>query len=811
MTSTATGDVMCCGGARRAVRREVRKAGPNQGRFFYGCPLFPRPSQCRFFKWESDVVQSKVAATEPPICNNPFSSMPLGAIEKQIATLKDMLADTALVSRTPDNGKRMKEKLRLLEEAATSATPTAVEPVSGAHNKKLISSRPSNPNADIDTLERSLAGLSLGRSSSDRPLNDDRASVTISHVQSLLNSLSKKENVQEVQPSDALLSKLYRHQRQALSWMCSREEISSLRQDEPAGGILADDMGLGKTLQMISLILTSKPVSVKDNDEPSTLISSNATLIVCPLAVLSQWADEIDRHVAKNRLRVLTCHGPKRDNDPNVIASFDVVLTTYQVAVSSYKMIGNGPLHSIRWRRVVLDEAHFIKNASTMSAKAVFELEAMCRWFMSATPLQNQLQDLYSPMKFLRFMPYADFNQWNTLFGRGKFPNRQNVERLRTVLQSVMLRRSKADRDESGKLLIDLPHRALLIHKLRFSPSEQQVYNELQRHCKQQFASAYKGDQDGGYKQMLTSLLRLRQSCCGLATVETKAAIDVASDTDTKECDDLSKSFANLGVSPAENHALKVDLASGCEICFDPVAESVSSAPCGHAFCTECISTALQTREQCPTCQKRLTKDDLVVKRRPLNDGSAEVHPVKDHVASSTKVKFLLKELAEIEKRPGCEKSVIFSQWTTLLDALEPVLSSAGYQFARLDGSMTKEARQSAVKRFRDTTTTNVFLLSLKCAGVGLNLTAANHCFSLDVWWNGAVEDQAFDRIYRIGQTKPVFIHRLVIANSIEENVLDLQKRKQRLATDILGSGSVANVSKVKLFTMDDLKRLLNV
>lgn len=90
---------------------------------------------------------------------------------------------------------------------------------------------------------------------------------------------------------------------------------------------------------------------------------------------------------------------------------------------------------------------------------------------------------------------------------------------------------------------------------------------------------------------MLTSLLRLRQSCCGLATVETKAAIDVASDTDTKECDDLSKSFANLGVSPAENHALKVDLASGCEICFDPVAESVSSAPCGHAFCTECIST----------------------------------------------------------------------------------------------------------------------------------------------------------------------------------------------------------------------------
>lgn len=115
--------------------------------------------------------------------------------------------------------------------------------------------------------------------------------------------------------------------------------------------------------------------------------------------------------------------------------------------------------------------------------------------------------------------------------------------------------------------------------------------------------------------------------------------------------------------------------------------------------------------------------------------------------------------------------SLVSSQWTTLLDALEPVLSSAGYQFARLDGSMTKEARQSAVKRFRDTTTTNVFLLSLKCAGVGLNLTAANHCFSLDVWWNGAVEDQAFDRIYRIGQTKPVFIHRLVTSGLFRARV----------------------------------------
>jgi superfamily II DNA or RNA helicase len=147
-------------------------------------------------------------------------------------------------------------------------------------------------------------------------------------------------------------------------------------------------------------------------------------------------------------------------------------------------------------------------------------------------------------------------------------------------------------------------------------------------------------------------------------------------------------------------------------------------------------------------------------------------------------------------------KSLVFSQWTSLLDLAEPRLAAAGLGFVRLDGA-TRD-RAEVVARFQSAEGPPVFLISLRAGGTGLNLTAADHVFLLDPWWNPAVEEQAADRAHRIGQDKPVFVHRLVAAGTVEERILELQAKKRALAEAALtGSASAAGLSR------DDLLALL--
>jgi SNF2 family DNA or RNA helicase len=148
-------------------------------------------------------------------------------------------------------------------------------------------------------------------------------------------------------------------------------------------------------------------------------------------------------------------------------------------------------------------------------------------------------------------------------------------------------------------------------------------------------------------------------------------------------------------------------------------------------------------------------------------------------------------------------KALVFSQWTSLLDKVEPLLNEAGIKFVRLDGS-TRD-RQGVVSTFQSDKGPPVMLLSLKAGGTGLNLTAADHVILLDPWWNPAAEDQAADRAHRIGQDKPVLIYRLVAKNTVEERVLLLQDKKRALADAVLsGSDGAASL------TRDDLMWLLD-
>jgi superfamily II DNA or RNA helicase len=147
-------------------------------------------------------------------------------------------------------------------------------------------------------------------------------------------------------------------------------------------------------------------------------------------------------------------------------------------------------------------------------------------------------------------------------------------------------------------------------------------------------------------------------------------------------------------------------------------------------------------------------------------------------------------------------KALVFSQWTSLLDLIEPHLGAASIPFSRLDGSTVDRA--GVVAQFQSADGPPVLLISLKAGGTGLNLTAADHVFLMDPWWNPAVEDQAADRAHRIGQDRPVMVYRLVAEDTVEERMLALQDAKRAVADAARGdAGRAASLSR------DDLLALL--
>ena len=168
--------------------------------------------------------------------------------------------------------------------------------------------------------------------------------------------------------------------------------------------------------------------------------------------------------------------------------------------------------------------------------------------------------------------------------------------------------------------------------------------------------------------------------------------------------------------------------------------------------------------------------------------------------ATSSKVIELVAALEEATAEG--HKSLVFSQWTSFLDLIEPHLRTSEIPTLRLDGS-TRD-RQGVVDRFQAASGPPVLLMSLKAGGTGLNLTAADHVFLMDLWWNPAVEDQAADRAHRIGQLRPVFVHRLVAKDTVEERIVELQQRKRGIADAALGDADQAGG-----LTREDLLTLL--
>ena len=201
-------------------------------------------------------------------------------------------------------------------------------------------------------------------------------------------------NTQTVVPTleepPSLKIKLLQHQKEALHWMVNQEKTAN-------GGILADDMGCGKTVSMISCMLHNHFEEFQKN------------LIIVPNSCLLQWEKEITTKCDRSILRKISLYyGNQRTTNAEMVERTDILLTTYGTLTSDFGNQFNSPLFNIKWNRIILDEAHYIKNRQTKVANATFQLFSTYRWCLTGTPIQNRLDDIYSLIAFIKFQPHCD-------------------------------------------------------------------------------------------------------------------------------------------------------------------------------------------------------------------------------------------------------------------------------------------------------------------------------------------------------------------------------------------------------------------
>lgn len=245
-----------------------------------------------------------------------------------------------------------------------------------------------------------------------------------------------------------------------------------------------------------------------------------------------------------------------------------------------------------------------------------------------------------------------------------------------------------------------------------------------------------------------------------------------------------------------------------CPICISPPTEIVITC-CAHIFCRDCIlKTLKRTKPCCPLCRRSLSQSDLFSAPPESSDTDNSVTSLKS--MTSSKVSALLRFLLESRDESPNIKSVVFSQFQKMLVLLEEPLKAAGFETLRLDGSMNAKRRAQVIKEFEvaGPGAPTVLLASLKTSSAGINLTAASRVYLFEPWWNPAVEEQAMDRVHRIGQKEDVKIVRLIARNSIEERILELQEKKKTLAREAFQKRGSKDRKEV---SVDDLRTLMSI
>ncbi|XP_059849322.1 helicase-like transcription factor isoform X1 [Hypanus sabinus] len=533
---------------------------------------------------------------------------------------------------------------------------------------------------------------------------------------------------------------------------------------------------------------------------------AKSTLIVCPLSVLGNWIDQFDRHMCPDvKLNLYLYYGSERNKDAAFLAEQDVVLTTYNTLTVDYGSGSASPLHKVNWLRVVLDEGHTIRNPNAQQTKAALTLKAERRWVLTGTPIQNSLKDLWSILSFLKLKPFTDRQWWHRTIQRPvTMGDQHGLKRLQALINNITLRRTKTSK-VNGKPVIELPSRKVFIQHITLSDEEKQIYESVKNEGRAIIGRYFsEGSVFTHYADVLAILVWLRQLCCHPRLFANSSA--VIGSTDSATPDELREKLVKK---------IKLVLNSGsdeeCAICLESLTFPVITH-CAHVYCKPCICQVIRNEQptaRCPLCRTEIRVEQLV-ECPPEEVAPASLDKTQQAWVSSSKVDALMHSLIELRKQDPTVKSLVVSQFTAFLTLIETPLRQEGFTFTRLDGSMPQKRRIIAIESFQSNSpgSPTIMLLSLKAGGVGLNLTAASRVFLMDPAWNPAAEDQCFDRCHRLGQTRDVVITKFIVKDSVEENMMKIQNKKQELVAGAFGS---KRQREIKQGRIEEIKILINM
>lgn len=533
----------------------------------------------------------------------------------------------------------------------------------------------------MDNGISALAELTMGLNISDKELKNKKIELPLFRTLYVDSVLRKSNNVKYKRDGEfkeivrnikavedgayEVPSKLQQvlrpYQKTGFFWLKTMSEYG-------LGGILADDMGLGKTLQIISLLLSER--------------GNGTSIIITPASLVYNWQNEINKFAPELTTLPISGTAQVRKELLKNYEDYDVVITSYDLLrrdIAEYT--------DKHFKYEIIDEAQFIKNHGTQSARTVKAINAKTKYALTGTPIENRLSELWSIFDYL--MPgflytYQSFKK-NFETPIIQYHDDYALEQLKHLISPFIMRRLKKD------VLKDLPPK-----------QENIVY------------SALTGEQKKLYKASVAKLIK------------------------------------------------KIDLQSESE--FNSSKMTV-------------LSEITKLRQIC--CHPALLYSNY-------NDTSAKLDTclqlVEDCVA-------------------GGHKMLIFSQFTSMLDVIGKRLEEAGIKYYYLSGAIGKEQRISMVADF-NADDTPVFLISLKAGGTGLNLTSADIVIHYDPWWNIAAQNQATDRVHRIGQKNKVSVYKLIAKGTIEEKIVNLQEKKKNLADKIISdtnSDNITNFSKEEI------------
>nr|XP_046257522.1 lymphoid-specific helicase isoform X2 [Scatophagus argus] len=535
-------------------------------------------------------------------------------------------------------------------------------------------------------------------------------------------------------------------------------------------GILADEMGLGKTIQCIAHIAMMIEKKVM-----------GPFLVVAPLSTLPNWINEFKRFTPE--VSVLLYHGPQAERakllkqirrPQGPLSMCPVVVTSFEISMIDRKF-----LQRFQWKYLIVDEGHRIKNLNCRLVRELKILPTDNKLLLTGTPLQNNLAELWSLLNFLLpevFDDLKSFESWFDIDSLGEAENVVAAEReqnilsmLHQILTPFLLRRLKSD------VTLEVPPKKEIVVYAPLTAKQEVFYTAVVNKT----IAKMLGQEKTEAPVVLTSSGRPKRRSRKVVNYK---------ETDGDTPYDLEKYLETVRKEfEQQSSPLVLDVQSPLNAQINLKLQNILmllKRCCNHPYLVE----------------------------YPLDPATQDFKIDEELVQSSGKFLILDRLLPALKKRG--HKVLIFSQMTSILDLLMDYCYLRGFQYSRLDGSMSYADREENMTKFSKDPEVFLFLLSTRAGGLGINLTAADTAIIFDSDWNPQADLQAQDRCHRIGQTKPVVVYRLVTANTIDQKILERASAKRKLEQMVIhknkfkGGKAELNQSK-SCIDLDELMELL--